>query len=116
MFQRLLEAMRRIAIRRDLSIANIASLFILEQPAVAAVIIGARLGESEHIESNRALLGASLDDERAVRSVFSARESAPGAGRLRRRVSQAALPDRNGRPEPPSRHVARAFPDESGTR
>lgn len=55
-FQNLLKAIRQTADRHKVSMANIASRFILETPAVGAVIIGARLGESEHIENNQALL------------------------------------------------------------
>jgi aryl-alcohol dehydrogenase-like predicted oxidoreductase/enamine deaminase RidA (YjgF/YER057c/UK114 family) len=47
-FQHVLAAAARVAARRQTSIANVASRFILEQPGVAAVIIGARLGERDH--------------------------------------------------------------------
>ena len=43
--------------------ANVASRYILEQPAVGGIIIGARLGESEHIENNLQLFDFSLDDD-----------------------------------------------------
>jgi aryl-alcohol dehydrogenase-like predicted oxidoreductase/enamine deaminase RidA (YjgF/YER057c/UK114 family) len=55
-FQNLLNAIKQTADDHKVSMANIASRFILETPAVGAVIIGARLGESEHIENNQALL------------------------------------------------------------
>ena len=55
-FQELLRAIRRVADRHGVSMGNVASRFILEQAAVGAVIVGARLGESEHIEDNRAML------------------------------------------------------------
>ena len=61
-FQQLLKAVRETADQHDVSMANIASRFILEQPAVAAVIIGARLGQSEHIENNRQLLNFATDE------------------------------------------------------
>jgi aryl-alcohol dehydrogenase-like predicted oxidoreductase/enamine deaminase RidA (YjgF/YER057c/UK114 family) len=47
-FQRVLAAAGAVAARHQTSIANVASRFILEQPGVAAVIIGARLGERDH--------------------------------------------------------------------
>ena len=62
-FQRLLQVLQETADRLGVSMANLASRFILEQPAVGAVIVGARLGESEHIASNRRLLDFSLDVE-----------------------------------------------------
>jgi aryl-alcohol dehydrogenase-like predicted oxidoreductase/enamine deaminase RidA (YjgF/YER057c/UK114 family) len=60
-YQRVLVAVRGVADRTGLSMANVASRFILEQPAVGAVIIGARLGQSEHISERRRLLEGSLD-------------------------------------------------------
>jgi enamine deaminase RidA (YjgF/YER057c/UK114 family) len=41
-------------------VANVATRYILEQPAVAGVIIGARLGVSEHIADNLQLFSFSL--------------------------------------------------------
>lgn len=61
--QRLLAVLQKTATRHGVSMANVASRFILEQPAVGAVIIGARLGESEHIDNNRQLLNFALDEE-----------------------------------------------------
>lgn len=55
-FQKLLKVLNQTADKHKVTMANIASRFILEQPAVSAVIIGARLGESEHIDKNQALL------------------------------------------------------------
>ena len=48
--------------KRGVSIANVASRFILEQPAVGAIIIGARLGSSAHIENTLNLFRFGLDD------------------------------------------------------
>ena len=62
-FQALLGTLRDVAERRGLSMANVASRYILEAPAVGAVIIGARLGQSEHIDSNRHLLDIALGEE-----------------------------------------------------
>ena len=61
-FQDLLHSVAEIAARHGVSVANVASRYILEQPAVAGVIIGARLGRSEHIADNRRLFGFSLDE------------------------------------------------------
>jgi aryl-alcohol dehydrogenase-like predicted oxidoreductase/enamine deaminase RidA (YjgF/YER057c/UK114 family) len=62
-FQNLLETLKQIAERHNVSMANVACKYVLEQPAVAAIIIGARLGESEHIENNLALLNFTLEEQ-----------------------------------------------------
>jgi aryl-alcohol dehydrogenase-like predicted oxidoreductase/enamine deaminase RidA (YjgF/YER057c/UK114 family) len=55
-FQNLLKALKQMADEKNVFMANIASRYILDQPGVGAVIVGARLGESEHIENNLATL------------------------------------------------------------
>ena len=60
--QDVLRALARVARRRAASIANVACRFILDQPAVAGIIVGARLAQSEHIEENLAILELTLDD------------------------------------------------------
>ena len=48
LFQELLEVLNDIAKKHDASIANVSTRFILDRPTVAGVIIGTRLGLSEH--------------------------------------------------------------------
>lgn len=62
-YQKLLQVLQEVAGRYEVSIANVASRYILEQPAVGGVIIGARLGQSEHIEENLRLFALSLEEE-----------------------------------------------------
>ena len=62
LFQELLEVLNEIAIKHNVNIANVATRFILDKPMVAGVIIGARLGISEHISSNLKTFEFSLDD------------------------------------------------------
>ena len=62
-FQRALRACAAVAKRRGVSIANVATRWVLDQPAVAAIIVGARLGESDHREDNLRLFSFALDDE-----------------------------------------------------
>lgn len=62
-FQNLLQTMKRIAQKHHVSIANIACKAILDNPAVGGVIIGARLGQSQHIEDNLRLFSFELDNE-----------------------------------------------------
>jgi aryl-alcohol dehydrogenase-like predicted oxidoreductase/enamine deaminase RidA (YjgF/YER057c/UK114 family) len=61
-FQELLLTLNEVAKQNNTSIANVASRYILEQPAVGGVIIGARLGKSEHIQENKNLLSFALDE------------------------------------------------------
>ncbi|WP_046866073.1 aldo/keto reductase [Microvirga massiliensis] len=61
--QGILAACREIATKHGVSVANVASRWVLEQPAVATIIVGARLGESEHRDDNLALFSFALDAE-----------------------------------------------------
>jgi aryl-alcohol dehydrogenase-like predicted oxidoreductase/enamine deaminase RidA (YjgF/YER057c/UK114 family) len=78
--QRVLRAAASVAVRHGVSIANVASRFILEQPAVAGVIVGARLGEREHIADTLRLFSFSLTDaDRAeLRSALDTLQPIPG--------------------------------------
>jgi len=61
LLQELLTALKLIAEKHHVSIANIAVRYVLEQPAVAGVIIGTRLSISQHIEDNAAIFNFGLD-------------------------------------------------------
>ena len=52
LFQELLVTLRRIADKHAASISNVAVRYVLDRPAVAGVIIGARLGLTDHREEN----------------------------------------------------------------
>ncbi len=60
-FQAVLRAARRVADRYSVSIANVAVRCVLEQPAVAGVILGARPGERTHLADNQRLFDFALD-------------------------------------------------------
>nr|MCU0635825.1 Rid family hydrolase [Gemmatimonadaceae bacterium] len=62
-FQRVLHAVRGVAQRLGVSIATVASRWVLEQPHVGGVIIGARLGERAHIDDTVRLFDVQLDAE-----------------------------------------------------
>lgn len=62
-FQNLLPTLDRISQKHQISIANVATKFILEQSHVAGVIVGARLGKSEHIQDNAKLFRFELDQD-----------------------------------------------------
>lgn len=63
LFQELLAALQPMAARHRVGIANIGLRHILDQPAVAGVIVGARLGVAEHIADNARTFEMALDDE-----------------------------------------------------
>src|ERR1700674_2465670 len=52
LFQELLSALKQIADKHGVSIANAGIRCILDRPAVAGVIVGTRLGIAEHIAEN----------------------------------------------------------------
>ena len=54
--QAILDALDAIARKHGVSIANVATRWVLDHPAVAAAIVGARLGESEHARRQSAAL------------------------------------------------------------
>ena len=61
LFQALLRALKPIAEKHRVSIANVGVRYILEAPAVAGVIVGTRLGVAEHIADNARVFGFALD-------------------------------------------------------
>lgn len=78
--QAILAALAEVAKRHGVSIANAASRWVLQQPAVGAVIVGARLGEREHRADNLRLFSFTLDEEDLSRidSALSATARIPG--------------------------------------
>ena len=63
LFQQLLTTLRSVADRHDATIANVAVRYILDRPAVAGVIVGARLGVAEHIAETARVFDLQLDAE-----------------------------------------------------
>jgi aryl-alcohol dehydrogenase-like predicted oxidoreductase/enamine deaminase RidA (YjgF/YER057c/UK114 family) len=62
-FQRILAAVAAIAAKHGVSVANVATRWVLDHPAVAAVIIGARITERDHSADNRRVFALTLDAE-----------------------------------------------------
>ena len=60
--QDLLKIVHQVAKRHNVSMANVACRYILDQPAVGGIIIGARLGVSEHCDENLQLFRFSLSE------------------------------------------------------
>lgn len=63
LFQELLSTLNDIAQKYNVNIANIATKYILDKPAVAGVLIGVRLGISDHRNSNSQVFNFSLERE-----------------------------------------------------
>lgn len=63
LFQEMLQTLQSIADKHNVSLANVATRFILDRPQVAGVIVGVRLGRSEHRDDNVRVFSFSLDDE-----------------------------------------------------
>jgi aryl-alcohol dehydrogenase-like predicted oxidoreductase len=61
LFQELLSTLKRIAQKHNVSIANVATRYILDKSAVAGVIIGVRLGIVDHINNNLQVFNFCLD-------------------------------------------------------
>ena len=61
LFQELLRVLKQIADKHTVSIANIALRYILDKPTVAGVIVGVRLGVSDHRAENARVFDFALD-------------------------------------------------------
>ena len=62
-FQSLLRALQSIAQRLGVSMVNVACRYVLEQPGVGGVVVGARLGEREHIDDTLRVFEFTLDPD-----------------------------------------------------
>jgi aryl-alcohol dehydrogenase-like predicted oxidoreductase len=73
LFQELLAILNDIAKNHGVSIANVATRYILDKPAVAGVIIGVRLGISDHKSDNSKVFSLQLgkEDHEKISSVTS---------------------------------------------
>jgi aryl-alcohol dehydrogenase-like predicted oxidoreductase len=58
-----LRTLKSIAVKHNVEVSNVATRWVLDFPYVGAVIVGARMGISEHTDSNLASFGWSLDQE-----------------------------------------------------
>jgi aryl-alcohol dehydrogenase-like predicted oxidoreductase len=73
LFQELLGVLKRVADKHGVGIAAIGARAILDSPAVAGVIVGARLGIAEHIADNARIFDLNLDgdDRTAIQPVLA---------------------------------------------
>jgi len=108
LFQTILRTLDSVAKRLGVSIANVATRYVLEQPAVAGIIVGARPGQSEHLAENLQLFGFALDEagKSEIETALSRLQPIPGfsgdeyrrppfltaSGDLRHHVEDIVLP------------------------
>jgi aryl-alcohol dehydrogenase-like predicted oxidoreductase/enamine deaminase RidA (YjgF/YER057c/UK114 family) len=79
-YQQLLGIVSGVARRLGVSTAQVAMRCVLDQPAVASLVVGARLGESQHIASTLELFDLELDPESRARieTALAAMRPVPG--------------------------------------
>jgi len=79
-FQTVLATLKAVGDKHGASIPNVATRWILDQEAVAAVIVGARLGERQHRADNAAVIALTLDadDRAALDAAFAGTRNLPG--------------------------------------
>jgi len=63
LFQELLAVLKNVADKHHASVATVATRYILDKPAVAGVIVGARLGLSDHRADNARVFNLALDED-----------------------------------------------------
>jgi aryl-alcohol dehydrogenase-like predicted oxidoreductase len=63
LFQELLGALKPIADKHQANVADVGIRHVLDRPAVAGVIVGARLGVAQHIADNARVFSFALDAE-----------------------------------------------------
>lgn len=73
LFQTLLQTLEQIAKKHSVGISVVATSWVLDHPYVGAVIVGTRLGVSEHTQENLKVYGCRLDeaDKVALEEVLS---------------------------------------------
>jgi aryl-alcohol dehydrogenase-like predicted oxidoreductase len=73
LFQELLAVLKQVADKHQVSIANVGVRYILDRPAVAGVIVGARLGVAQHITDNARVFAFELDagDREIIEAVLT---------------------------------------------
>ncbi len=79
-YQDVLLAAAAVAKKHGVSIANVASRSVLDEAGVGAVIVGARLGEREHVDDTLGLFGLRLDeaDRVGIQAALAALTPVPG--------------------------------------
>lgn len=79
-FQQLLRSLDKVAKHHGVTIANVATRWVLDNKAVGAIIVGARITESQHRSSTGALFGLHLSesDHAEIDSALAQTRPIPG--------------------------------------
>ncbi|PCJ20882.1 MAG: aldo/keto reductase [SAR86 cluster bacterium] len=79
-FQTLLKILDGIAREKSVSISTVSSRYMLDSPAVGGIILGARLGQGNHVEENLATFELQLSKEHrdAIAKATSSLQAIPG--------------------------------------
>ncbi len=80
-FQAVLKGLNVIAQKLHCSLSNLATAYMLHQPSVSAIIIGARLGISDHIQSNLTTLDLEIPQQylKEINSLLDLFDLVPGS-------------------------------------
>jgi len=80
LFQGLLDAVRSVAEKHGVSMANVACRWVLDRPGVAGIIVGAHLGRRDYLDDNLRVFALELDEEDRARleEASGALEPVPG--------------------------------------
>ena len=62
-FQKLLNTLHKVSEKHQSQIPIIAMKYIMDRPSVGAIIVGARLGENNHIKDNMKVFDINLDED-----------------------------------------------------
>ena len=79
-YQDLLRVINEIALNHNASIANICSKYILDNPQISGIIIGARLGQNDHIIDNQNILNIEMtkSERKKIEAAQKSFNSIPG--------------------------------------
>jgi aryl-alcohol dehydrogenase-like predicted oxidoreductase/enamine deaminase RidA (YjgF/YER057c/UK114 family) len=79
-FQALLTVLDAVARKHAVTISTVSSRYMLDRPAVAGIILGARLGHGDHVTENLATFELQLDqeDREAITRAAGALQAIPG--------------------------------------
>jgi aryl-alcohol dehydrogenase-like predicted oxidoreductase len=62
-YQHLLNTLDEVARKHETSISSVSSRYMLDQPVVGGIILGARLGQSDHVKENLGIFDLGLDQQ-----------------------------------------------------
>ncbi len=79
-YQELLAVLDGVARKHRVSVSTVSSRYMLDQPAVGGIILGARLGQGNHVEENLATFELQLDqqDRDTIGRAAGALQAIPG--------------------------------------